>query len=216
MEAGAYSQAENEYRQAIRLDPEAATLHYGLGLLLQRTNRNQEAGREYREALRLNPNFAEAHTGLGSILSAGGRKDQAQAVNEYKQALELKTDLTAARHDLALLYVKLKNDPAAIELWRENLRRAPEFLESRLSLADTYSRTGKFDDAIEQYKAVLNDHPDYAAAIRALYEAQGDQAASKGQKQAAADQYQRALSLTVDEDDRSRLKKKLKQVKSRV
>src|SRR6202023_2540583 len=101
-------------------------------------------------------------------------KDQTEAVNEYKRALELKPDLTAARHDLALVYVKLKNDPEAIRLWVDNVRKAPEFLESRLSLADAYTRSGKLDDAIELYEGVLKDHPNYAGASRALYEAQGD------------------------------------------
>jgi hypothetical protein len=59
---------------------------------------------------------------------------------------------------------------------------------------------------------VLKDHPDYAAASRALYEAQGDQTAAKENRRVAADLYRKALRLAVDEDDRSRLKKKLKHI----
>src|SRR4029450_447316 len=118
-EAGAYTPAEKEYREAIRLEGQSAALHYGLGLLLQRTNRKKEAGREYRLALTINPQLAEAHTGLGAVLADEGKLDE--AVREYDLALKAKPDLAAARHNLALAHAKAKNSAKAIELWLKNI-----------------------------------------------------------------------------------------------
>jgi tetratricopeptide (TPR) repeat protein len=209
MEAGAYTPAEKEYRDAIRLEGESASLHYGLGLLLHETNRNKEAGREYQRALEINPSLAEAHTGWGVVLASAGQTDEAR--KEYTRALQLKPDLAPALHNLALLYSRnLKNDAEAIGLWQKNIQLNPSFIESRLSLAATYSKTGKFEAAIEQYQEVLKESPQYTGVQRALLEAQGDRSAAANQKETAADLYRKALTLAVEEDDRARLKRKVK------
>jgi len=213
MQAGAYDSAEKEYRAAIRLEGETASLHYGLGLLLQRTNRNREAGEEYQRTIRINPNLAEAHNGLGTVLAALGKRRQ--AVDEYNAALRLNERLSPARHDLGLLYAREKNYSEAIAAWTENIKLDPKFLESRLSLADVYARTAKgdrarYDAAIEQYEAVLGLSPGYQGAERALDETQGDSALARMDKTAAAAEYAKALKLAVEDEDRSRIKKKLK------
>ena len=61
------------YRQAIRLKPDYAEAHYGLGLAYANLGHWQEAVYAYRQALQLKPDYAEvlkpylaeAHANLG-------------------------------------------------------------------------------------------------------------------------------------------------------
>ena len=52
----------------------------------------------------------------------------------------------------------------AIDLWRENLKKDPEYLPSLLSLARTLDQSGQTGDAIEQYETVVRTRPEYLAA----------------------------------------------------
>jgi hypothetical protein len=70
---GRAAEAEQEFREAIRLRPDLPEAHYNLGLLLARQNKLAEAEREYREALRLRSDSAEAHFALGNVLRVQGR-----------------------------------------------------------------------------------------------------------------------------------------------
>jgi len=57
--------ASLEYRIAEHLMPNAPTIHYGLGDVLDRRNRQTEAIAEYRKAAMLDPFDAEVHSSLG-------------------------------------------------------------------------------------------------------------------------------------------------------
>ena len=61
-------EAVTEYREAIRLNPDVAEVHYNFGIALRTIGRLDEAIAENREAIRLNKGFAEAHCNLGNYL----------------------------------------------------------------------------------------------------------------------------------------------------
>jgi tetratricopeptide (TPR) repeat protein len=82
-----YDEAEKEYREAIRINPNLAVPHYNLGNLLKDLKRYDEAEKEYREVIRINPNFADVHVSLGEILYFEGKKDEAK--EEILKAREL-------------------------------------------------------------------------------------------------------------------------------
>ena len=74
-----YEEAEKEFGEAIRLNPnDDAEAHYNLGLLLQNLNRYEEAEKEYREAIRLNSDYANAHNNLGLLHMQIGKIDDAR------------------------------------------------------------------------------------------------------------------------------------------
>jgi tetratricopeptide (TPR) repeat protein len=73
-----YDEAEKEYREAIKINPNLAVAHYNLGVLLKDLQRYDEAEKEYREAIRLNPNHAKAHVSLGLLYIEVGKKGKAR------------------------------------------------------------------------------------------------------------------------------------------
>jgi tetratricopeptide (TPR) repeat protein len=182
VERGDYGAAIRQYRSAIARAPHYPYLRYNLGLLLQRLNRRGEALQEYRAAFDgytlqardyrrraerwltsdadeadrarrragiMDRNRADVLNAIGALRDAQGRRGEAR--RQYEAALALAPDLLVARHNLGLLLAR--DDPdQAIPHWRENLRRDPAFVPSRLSLAGAHLRKRGFAAAAAAYR----------------------------------------------------------------
>ena len=57
----------SQFREALRLDPTSAVLHYNLANTLAPRKDWESAVAEYRLALERDPTFAEAHNNLGHV-----------------------------------------------------------------------------------------------------------------------------------------------------
>jgi Flp pilus assembly protein TadD len=112
---GRRDEAEKEYRDALRINPDFADAHYNLGVLLGNKGRKEDAEAEYRESLRINPDDAEAHNNLGVLLDHRGRKEDAEV--EYRETLRINPDSAVAHYNLGILYSKTgKKEEAKKEL----------------------------------------------------------------------------------------------------
>jgi tetratricopeptide (TPR) repeat protein len=70
-------EAEEVYRQAIRLDPDYEEAYFNLGVVL-RQDRPSEANQLFRKALDLDPDYAPAHRELGWLLHERGSSADAE------------------------------------------------------------------------------------------------------------------------------------------
>ena len=167
VETGNYQGAIRSYQQAIKVTPQFSYLPYNLGLVYQRLNRRKDAEIAYKRAADLAPESGEPLNALGSLKASEGKNTEAEKL--YREALKKNASLLPARHNLALLLSGLKGrENEAISAWKENLVANPDFLASRLSLAEFLAQTGNSAGAIEQYSVVLNTKPDFLAARVAL------------------------------------------------
>ena len=91
---GRAQQAEENLRQALRLDPGLAEAHFQLGNVLAHQNRLEAAVGEFKEAIRLNAQYAEPHLALAHIYRQTARK--ADAEEEVKSYLRLHGSPTEA------------------------------------------------------------------------------------------------------------------------
>lgn len=242
VETGDSRSAIRAYQQAIKLTPQYSYLPYNLGLVYQRMNRRKEAEASYRKAVELAPDSAEPYNALGTLLASEGKRPAAEA--SYKQALQKNPTLLPARHNLALLLASEKGrEQEAIDQWRANLKQAPDYIPSRLSLAGFLAERGNNTGAIEEYRAVVQLRPEYIAARVALarlyaktgdaenaakelrdaaasnpqnsdlFEQLGDVEAGRGRSAEARAAYESALKVAPDAASRKRLDKKLKALK---
>ncbi|HXE52530.1 MAG TPA: tetratricopeptide repeat protein [Tepidisphaeraceae bacterium] len=85
--AGDFSQAASCFRNAIRLTPSQATLHFNLGIALGKLQRADDAIASLREAVRLDPGMIDAHVELARELEVSGRREEAADVYRQLQAL---------------------------------------------------------------------------------------------------------------------------------
>src|SRR5262249_15628390 len=126
----------------------------------------------------------------GSMQAFSGRNALAERL--YRQALEKAPNLLAARQNLAVLLSGIPDRfPEAIDLWRQNLARSPEYMPSKLSLAGALVRSARNDEAIQEYTEIVALKPEYVAARLAL----AGLLARQGNAESALAQLRAAVSL---------------------
>jgi len=100
---GADEQARESYDQALRLNASQSNAYLGLGQLLEKQNRLNEAIDHYARSVELRPSD-RGFLLLGHALESGGRRTEALAA--YQQALKLSPDWPEAMHALDALAAK--------------------------------------------------------------------------------------------------------------
>ena len=80
-------EAENNLREAIRLDPGFAKAHFQLGTVLEDLGRPEDALAELRQAVKFDPQYPEPHMAMARILHKIGRESEAK--NEVQIYLRL-------------------------------------------------------------------------------------------------------------------------------
>lgn len=97
---------------------------------------------------------ATAHYQLG--VSYMNNNNIEPAFVEFQKALELNPNDKDAHNALGVLYLqKLDDSSKAISEFREALKIDKNFSEAANNLGSAYARTGRYNEAIEYYKAAL-------------------------------------------------------------
>jgi Flp pilus assembly protein TadD/CO dehydrogenase/acetyl-CoA synthase epsilon subunit len=134
--AGNLTQAEQLYRQAIKLDPNYVAAYNDLGHLLSKDpSRANEAEAAFRKAIELDPNNAIAYYNLGTVLlKVPARLAEAEAA--FRKAIELDPKDASAYTNLGTVLLKV---PARLAEAEAAFRKAIE-LDPKDALA--YSNLG--------------------------------------------------------------------------
>ncbi len=99
LEEDRVAEAIENYREAIRAQPNLSEAHHNLGIALRKSGRLPEALAAFEVAGRLSPELPEVHFNVGVTLQRMGRP--ADAVPAFRRALELRPDFEAAGRELA-------------------------------------------------------------------------------------------------------------------
>ena len=174
---GRFSEAIEQYRAALHVQPDAANVETDYGNALARSGRLPEAIAHYQAALRVLPDSPIAHNDLANALAAtpGGMPE---AIAEYRTALRLKPDYEEARNNLAQVQangaemqynrgVDLAKDgkpEAAIPFFEEALRLKPEYVDAHNNLGVVLAGAGRVPEAISHFEAALRIDPHSADA----------------------------------------------------
>ena len=111
-----------QYRHAIRLRPDSALAHGGLGMALHKQGRTEEAVVEYREALRLKPDFTELQSNLALALMQAGRLSE--AIDVFRRAVALQADDVVLRLNLCRALSAAQRQSEALACYRQAASRA--------------------------------------------------------------------------------------------
>ena len=110
VQAGKFGEAESHYRQALPGRPTAET-HNGLGYVLARQGRTDEAVAEFRKAIDVDAKFTPAYNNLADALAQQGKLEEAE--HYYERSLAEKPS-AAVYNALGLVLRRLgKMDQAA-------------------------------------------------------------------------------------------------------
>jgi protein O-GlcNAc transferase len=160
-----------ELEAAEKLDPSAPEPPYALGLLHLQAGRYADAARELNTSLKLQPENGDAWATLGSVYNHLDKLPEAAAA--LQEAIRRLPEQPDPHLTLAAVLVK-QNQPAeataerkkAAGLMRANMNR--QRAEVASNSGNSLLKSGKVEDAIEEFRNALNYDPDYAEAHMGL------------------------------------------------
>lgn len=177
MAKGMYDEGLREYNRATQIDPKIVDAYLKKGYFYFSRGKNAQGESELVTAVQAAPDALNSRLILASHHQRSGNKAKALAV--------LRAGLTGKKSD-ALLY----NSIAAVLLSEnkldeglKNIQKAkvvdPAFPASYQNLVTIYAATGKYDQAVAEFQALLRHDPKNLRAmlgLAALYEIKGQDA----------------------------------------
>ena len=146
-------QANEHFRQLLRLEPDHPEVHFNLANALARQGQISPAISAYTEALRLFPDYFNAHLNFGNLLLAQGRPADAQL--QYEAALRVKPAHAGVHNNLGNALSKQGNLPEAIRHYSEALRLQPSYAEAHVNMGTTLAEQGKTKEALTHFAQAL-------------------------------------------------------------
>lgn len=113
------------------------------------------------------------------------------AVRMYAQSVERDTGFALGVMSLGYAYSTLGEQEKAVEFMQRYIQMAPDQPDPRASYADILVRAGRYDEALEQYRAALAIKADYWYAVREI----GTVYLIKGRLKEAEKQFEEALAM---------------------
>lgn len=156
-----FSDAEQEYKQALALDPSSDAVA-GLANIYMRGRRFPEAEAELRKLLAARPDQGSARIQLGRVLAAEGKNDD--AIAELQAGAKLAPGDVSLQRDLADLYATAgKNDQAELA-YRALIVDHPNDAELHRELGQSLLRQKKFADAQKEFLVAVKLKPELGTA----------------------------------------------------
>ncbi len=98
----------------------------------------------------------------GNVMVSRGK--YREAVEFFRQAIELFPEYGVAYYNLGLAYISLKEYSNAIDSLSDAIRLKPNFAAAYTSRGDAYLALGEVEQAIADYSMAIELYPDYARA----------------------------------------------------
>jgi len=222
-----YPHALEAFQRAVKAGPNSAEAHNWLGVALMGKTDLPGAVAEFKKAVALDPKYARAYTNLGSALAKSG--DLEAAVDAFKKALAFGPDNLAAHMNLGVALREKGDAEGALMHLRRVAEADPRNADVQYELGQTLRQSGDLPGAIAAFEKALELNPEQregyyglglalkqqSAAKRKpvppagssaddLYKS-GQDAVSRGDLKAAADQLNKALALDANDGDAQNL-----------
>jgi Flp pilus assembly protein TadD len=172
-----YSEAEQEYRQAARLDPMDARAYAGLGNVYVDQGRFSDAVEQYSKAVQLRDDYTDALMPLGYSLVRLNR--YADAIATYNRTLALEPDNPEIHNNLSYIYNHTNSYNEAIEAsqraitllgetgqaYKQGYQTRDQVLSHAYkNLGNAYTGLKRYNEAADALKQATAIEPNNAAA----------------------------------------------------
>lgn len=153
---GSTAQAIENYRAALKLDPQLPGLHFELAEMLRSlstADSREEAEREYKAALEANPLDEQSERRLGDVALDKG--DLKEAEERYSRAVQLQPGDPEASIGMAKVLMAGGQPQMAEFLLKHALELDPTSAIAHFRLSTVYRQTGRIADAkheLEEYQ----------------------------------------------------------------
>jgi tetratricopeptide (TPR) repeat protein len=150
LEERKWSEAVEVYKLAVRLDPNYAPAHGGLGDAYFGSGSWEPGLAAYKEQARLAPNNAEAQYALGYAYNTMGRHGEAFA--PLVRATSLDPTFAEAFYGIGYAYLRGADVEKSVGFFKSALRLQPDYADAYYGLGLAYSRMGETAFANDQIK----------------------------------------------------------------
>lgn len=154
--------------KALAIDNSSAEAHAALAAANWSLFNFADADAEFRRALELNPSLPNAHHWYGLFLSWENRNPE--AISHLRRAVELDPLNLQYNSNLGQIFCNAHQDQACIDQLKKTLEMDANFAYAHSMLRLAYRNTGKYDDAMEQWKkfaTLANDEDELSIAQEA-------------------------------------------------
>src|SRR5215475_6704707 len=202
---GQSSQAIDEFKQALELDPNNSLIYSEMAESYLRNNRAAEAVDNANKAIQLDRDNIEAHKLLSTIYLQTISRANAQqpptvetinnAIHEFEEIVRIDPTERQSFLMLGRLY-QIKGDrDKATQIYKQFLGIEPGNEDGVTALAKLHMEAGNYKEAVDLLEQFIAQRPDSDGALQTLGEAYSDlQEYSK-----AADAYKRAAEINPDD-----------------
>ena len=202
-EQGQFNDALNEYKKALDLDPNNASIYAEMADTYLRAQRVRDAVSAAQTAIKLDPNSVDAHKILASVYTSMLGDSTGQGINldtvnlaihEFEEIARIDPTETQAFLMLGRLYQAKGDAKKAEDIYTKLLGMQPDSEEAVVALAHMQMDAGNNKEAASLLQRFVDQHGDADSALEAL----GQAYASLEQFDKAADAYRKAIALDPD------------------
>jgi tetratricopeptide (TPR) repeat protein len=173
---GRYTEAIEQYKKAIKINPENKNAYNNLGgIFSYYLEKYKEAIKQYEIAINIDPEYKDAYYNLGVAFANLGK--YTEAIEQYKKVINIDPGFKAAYYNLGIIFAKLKKYDEAIKQYKKVINIDPGFKAAYYNLGAVFGNLEKYTEAIEQYKQVIRIDPEFIYAktnMAELYLISGD------------------------------------------
>ncbi len=131
-----FSEAIDAFQHAIKLKPNYAEAHFGLGNVYYSLHRYTEAVDAYKKAVKFKPKHFDAYVTLGVVSSMLSRDDE--AIDAFKKAVKIRPKSAEAFYNLGSIYMETERYKEAAGVFEKVVALKPGLAEAHYNLGISY------------------------------------------------------------------------------
>lgn len=171
---GNYAEAALCFSDVIERKPDDVLAYNHLGSIHALSGRHDLALQAYRRGLQIDPNHPFIHYNMAHSYETLARPIEAAA--EYNAALKTKPGWLDALHDLAVFYIRQKDEPSSVATLRRILAVDASDVRALVEMGGIAGKGGRNDEALAYFRKAIATDPANVKAVLGLvqiYEKQG-------------------------------------------
>lgn len=157
-----FRDALSMWSRVVSLAPDSYAGNLGLAEARMATGRSDEARSSYEAAIAIEPRAPDAYLLWGETKARQGDASGAAAL--FARALEVSPGSVTAMVGLAAASERLGLISKALDLYERAVRQGPRDVPARMGLGAMYLGYARPDDALAQFRAVIDIMPSYPRA----------------------------------------------------
>ena len=154
-----FKDAENLYREVLKIDPNHFEANFLLGTLLSQIKNFNEAKQLLQKAIEIQPNHSDVYYTLGIVFKE--LKEFQKAIDSYEKAIEIQPDHIKAYNNLGVIFKQLNEFQKAIDSYEKIIKIQPNYVYAYYNLGNAQHELGEYQKEIRAYKKAIEIQPSY-------------------------------------------------------